>query len=174
MASESIQLLSSNIADMTKQLSTFNGNWANLAKSGGNINGFAEPSSEQNGFAQLSLNPQGLFQAHGNIIVMALGAALSGTVAGLVGRFLPIGSGGIIKVVGAIILNMIFGKMNPMVKSFLQGVMLAGIAEFLSGLTGGIKLFGEPRPSIGANIPQAMSSPVFSQPPMAYAGVKYY
>jgi len=162
------------MADLSKALTEFaksQGNISSTTTSKNSTNGFAEP---QNGFEE-SFGLGSITRINGgNGIVIALGVALSSAVAGFFTKFIPIQNSGIIKVIAAIVLKKLL-KVGGAFGDFLTGVMLAGISELVGGLTSGLRLFGEPRPSVGSLIPaQLQSSPVFMQPPVQYAGVKFF
>lgn len=131
---------------------------ANAPRQQGTMNGFAEPHNGMEETMQLG----GLFKIQGNGLVIALGVALSSMVTGFFSKFLPFGSGGIAKIIVAIILKKFIAKAGGF-KDFADGVLLAGIAELAGGLTSGLKIFGMPRTGFAGynNNPGATS---FSEP----------
>lgn len=70
----------------------------------------------------------------GNLIVMAIGAALSSTVGGLFGKFFPLGS--LSPIVAGVILRVVFKSGNG--RDFATGVLLGGASVLIGGLTGGL------------------------------------
>lgn len=119
----SIQSLNTNIEALTKA----------LTEKG--VPRFAEPQETQNGYA---MSMGGLFTiSRGNLLVMALGVALSSAITGAFAKFLPFGTGGLAKVIVAIVLKKLIAK-SGFLEDFANGVLLAGVAELAGGLTSGI------------------------------------
>jgi len=114
---------------------------------------FAEPENTQNGFA---MSTSSLFKIEsGNLLVVSLGAALSGVVGGLIARFIPtnFGLNGLPQIIAGIIGKKFIGKSGAL-QDFFNGVLIAGVALLMSGFTSGIgggtttttgTIFGEPR-----------------------------
>jgi hypothetical protein len=123
-----------------------------------NWNNF-QPYADQNMFAEHNGFNQSLLQVQGgNLLIMVLGAILSSTIAGLMNRFLPLGS--FSGVVGALILRHFFkgGKGKDFANGVLIGAVSSLVAPMVSGLTSGLGgLFGEDRrraptvPSLSGN-----------------------
>jgi len=103
---------------------------------------FLEP---QNGYEMnLSMGDAFKFRAGSNLLIVALGVALSGLVAGWVQNLLPFGTGGIPKIIIGFVLSKWVLK-GGAGNDFAKGIMLGGIAELASGLAGGLGgIFGEP------------------------------
>lgn len=128
---------------------------------------FAEPEENHDGFGMPSMG--GLLTVQrGNLLVMGLGAALAGTVGGLISRFIPItGLNGLPQIIAGIVGKKFIGKSGAL-QDFFNGVLIAGIALLVGGFVGGIG-GGTTTGTLFAERKAAFSEPSFGTTPTAQA-----